>query len=209
MDSWLQDLTFAVRRLRNSPGFTTVAIFTLALAIGANTTVFSLLNALVLRPLPVDHPESLVFLSAGRGQNQSFPNYRDFRDRAKSVSLVATRIAVVALSHAGENARIWGYEVTGNYVQVLAFGRRPADFLRPPKTRKLGAIRTSYSVTRLGSAASAAIRELSVSASRSTGSTTACLAWRLAGSSAQRFCTRRISGFRCRWSRRSNREMTG
>lgn len=139
MDFWLQELTFAVRRLRTSPAFTAVAVTSLALAIGANTTVFSLLNALVLRPLPVQHPERLVFLSGGKGQNQSFPNYRDFRDRTKTIAgLVATRIAVAALSHGGENARIWGYEVTGNYFQVL--GVRPAlgRFFTTAEDQKVG-----------------------------------------------------------------------
>lgn len=136
----LQDLTFAVRRLRKSPGFTAIAILTLALAIGANTIVFSVLNALVLRPLPVERPQELVFLSGGKGnQNQSFPNYLDFRDRTTTLSgLVATRLAVVALSHGGENARIWGYEVTGNYFQVL--GVRPAAgrFFTPAEDQKVG-----------------------------------------------------------------------
>jgi predicted permease len=139
MDFWLQELTFAVRRLRKSPGFTAVAILSLALAIGANSTVFSLLNALVLRPLPVRHPEQLVFVSGGRGQNQSFPNYLDFRERTKMLAgLVATRIAVVALSHGGENARSWGYEVTGNYFQVLGVHPVAGRFFTPAEDQKVG-----------------------------------------------------------------------
>jgi predicted permease len=139
MESWLQDLLFAVRRVRKSPGFAAIAILTLALAVGANTTVFSVLNALILRPLPVERPQELVFLSGGRSrQTQSFPNYLDFRDRTKTLSLVATRTAIVALSHAGENARMWGYEVTGNYFQVL--GVRPAvgRFFTPAEDQKVG-----------------------------------------------------------------------
>ncbi len=135
----MRDLNYAIRRLRKSPGFSAVAILTLALAIGANTTVFSMLNALILRPLPVDRPQDLVFLSRQKSQNQSFPNYRDFRDRTKTLSgLIAYRIAVVALSHGHDNARAWGYEVTGNYFEVL--GVRPAlgRFFTPSEDRKIG-----------------------------------------------------------------------
>ncbi|HZR78802.1 MAG TPA: ABC transporter permease, partial [Chthoniobacterales bacterium] len=126
MDSILQDLNYALRRLLKAPGFASVAILTLALAIGANTTVFSVLNTLILRPLPVDRPQELVFFS-GRGgsQNQSYPNYRDFRDRTKTLSgLIAYRVAMIAMSHGGESSRVWGYEASGNYFQVL--GIRPA-----------------------------------------------------------------------------------
>jgi len=93
MHSMLPDLTYALRRLRKTPGFTILAIVTLALAIGANTTVFSAINALILRPLPVERPQDLVFFSQGKdSQNQSYPNYRDFRDRTKTLSgLVASR----------------------------------------------------------------------------------------------------------------------
>ncbi|MBV9611276.1 MAG: ABC transporter permease, partial [Acidobacteriaceae bacterium] len=134
------DLRYAYRRLLRSPGFTVTAIAILGLAIGANTAVFSMLNALILRPLPVERPQDLVFLTQGRnGQNQSFPNYRDFRDRTKTLSgLTAYRIAVVALSRGTENARVWGYEVTGNYFQLL--GVRPAlgRFFMPAEDTKVG-----------------------------------------------------------------------
>jgi len=134
----LQDLRYALRRLCKAPGFTILAIVTLALAIGANTTVFSAINALILRPLPVERPNELVFFSQGReSQNQSYPNYRDFRDRTRTLSgLLAFRVAMVALSHGSESARVWGYEATGNYFQVL--GVRPARgrFFTPAEDQK-------------------------------------------------------------------------
>ncbi len=61
MDSVLLDLNYSLRRLLKTPGFSVLAILTLALAIGANTTVFSILNALILRPLPVKHPDGIGF----------------------------------------------------------------------------------------------------------------------------------------------------
>ncbi len=124
--------------MRQSPGFTTLAIITLALAIGANTTIFSAINALILRPLPVERPRELVFFSQSKGsQNQSYPNYRDFRDRTRTLSgLIAFRVAMAGLSHGSESARVWGYEATGNYFEVL--GIRPAlgRFFTPAEDEK-------------------------------------------------------------------------
>jgi hypothetical protein len=80
MDAWRQDVRFAWRRLIRSPGFAAAAILTLALGIGANAIVCGFLNAMILRPLPVSHPEELVFLNSGAngtGSNFSHPNYRD------------------------------------------------------------------------------------------------------------------------------------
>ncbi|HLH00211.1 MAG TPA: ABC transporter permease [Bryobacteraceae bacterium] len=114
-----QDLRIALRRLGKTPGFTAVTVLTLALAIGANTTTFSALNRFLLRPLPVDRPNELVTISSN-GITQSYPDYRDFRDRNRTLSgLIAYRIAPVALSQGGKNIHLWGYEATGNYFDVL------------------------------------------------------------------------------------------
>ncbi len=138
MDGLRQDLRLALRRLRQNPGFTAVAILTLALGIGANTTIFSALNAILLRPLPVEKPNELVFLNNRRFPTHSYPNYRDLRDRNEALSgLLAYRITSMSLSHGGRNARAWGYLVTGNYFEILGvqairgqmFG--PADDLQP------------------------------------------------------------------------------
>jgi macrolide transport system ATP-binding/permease protein len=120
-DGVVQDFRMALRRLRQTPGFTAVTIVTLALAVGATTTTFSALNHFLLRPLPVEQPKELVFLNSGaRGPSQSYPNYLDFRDRNRTLSgLIAYRIAPVALSQGGKNAHLWGDEATGNYFDVL------------------------------------------------------------------------------------------
>src|SRR5580704_19139617 len=121
----VQDFRVALRRLRQTPGFTAVTIVTLALAVGATTTTFSALNHFVLRPLPVERPKELVFLNSGdRGPSQSYPNYLDLQERNRTFSgLMAYRITPVALSQGGKNAHLWGDEATGNYFDVL--GVRP------------------------------------------------------------------------------------
>jgi predicted permease len=116
----LQDLRLAIRRLAKAPGFTAVTILTLALAIGANTTTFSALNHFLLRPLPVAHPDELVFLNSSRGPSQSYPAYVEFRDRNRTLSgLIAYRISPVAFNRGGKNAQLWGDEASGNYFDVL------------------------------------------------------------------------------------------
>jgi predicted permease len=128
-DEVLQDLRYGIRMLLKYPGFSLIAILTLALGIGANTAIFSLLNAALLRPLPIAQPERFVALSnsvSGRMfPTFSYPNYKDFRDRSEVFSgLLAYRFAPLSLSHDGRNERLWGYVVTGNYFDVL--GLKPA-----------------------------------------------------------------------------------
>ena len=128
MDRFRQDLIVSFRRLRSSPGFTLAAMVTLALGIGANTAIFTAVNAIVFRELPVERPNELVFLNTRSFKTefpvQSYPNYLDFRDRNNVLSgLVAYRVAPISFSRGdANNARIWGYEVTGNYFDVLGVG---------------------------------------------------------------------------------------
>ena len=125
-DHLSQDIRFAFRTLRKSPGFTAVAVLTLALGIGANTAVFSVVNTLILRPLPVERPSELAFLQNARyGPSQSFPNYKDLRDRNRTFAgLVGYRMAPMELETERGAERIWGYLATGNYFDVL--GVKPA-----------------------------------------------------------------------------------
>src|ERR1700688_1890411 len=86
MTTLLQDLRFALRQLRKSPGFTITAVLTLTLAIGANAVVFGVLNALILRPLNVPQAESLFIIQHG---SDSYPDYLDLRQRNRSFDDVA------------------------------------------------------------------------------------------------------------------------
>ncbi len=125
MDKLRQDLILAFRRLAKTPGFTAAAILTLALGIGANTAVFSAVNSLLLRPLPVSHPEQLAFLNTRAYKQEfpvtSYPNYIDYRDRnTVFTGLAAYRFSPLSLTKGdSNNARVWGYQVTGNYFDVL------------------------------------------------------------------------------------------
>jgi predicted permease len=119
-----RDLVYALRVLRRDPGFAMIAILSLALGIGANALVFSVVNALILRPLPVDQPGKLVFVEREQGAGESFPNYKDFRDRNQTFTgLAAYRVSPVELEGQRGPDRTWGYLATGNYFDLL--GIRP------------------------------------------------------------------------------------
>jgi|CZKR01.1.fsa_nt_gi predicted permease len=140
MKGLIQDLGYAVRQLRKSPGFTAVAVITLALGIGANTGIFTVLNGLLLKMLPVREPQQLVVVgdptrashrSNGTPRTDvfSYPLYKEFRDR----SSVFTGICAAASDHhvevdAGQgqfpDEKITGRMVSGNYFTVL--GLEPA-----------------------------------------------------------------------------------
>jgi len=123
-DELHQDLRYAIRALVRSPGFALVAVVSLGLGVGINTIVFSVTNALVLRPLPVVAPDQLAFLQTSFGPTLSYPNYRDLRDRNVTFTdLSAYRFARMGLQTEHGTDRIWGYLATGNYFELL--GVRP------------------------------------------------------------------------------------
>ena len=120
-----RDVVYAGRVLSRNPGFTLVAVLSLALGIGANSLVFSVVNALVLQPMPVEQPEQLVFLETSTGPGISFPDYRELRDRNQTFAgLVGCRVAPMELDASEGADHIWGYLATGNYFDVL--GLQPA-----------------------------------------------------------------------------------
>src|SRR5271165_1709929 len=136
----LEDLKFALRQLRKSPGFAVTAIFTLALGIGANTAIFSLLDQALLRSLPVRDPQQLVLLEATppdawNGHTSvnggdmaayfSYPMYKDLRDQNKVFDgLIAMVQAQVGVEWRQQSALVNAELVSGNYFDVL--GVRPA-----------------------------------------------------------------------------------
>ena len=118
----LHDLRFALRKLRKSPGFAIAAVVTLALGIGANAVVFSVMNALILRPLSVPHAESLYGIQHGNeaSSSQSYPDYLDLRDRNRSFNGLAAYDNASAGLDSGENpTRAWVVLGSGNYFDVL------------------------------------------------------------------------------------------
>jgi predicted permease len=122
MTTLLQDLRFALRMLRKSPGFTAIAVVTLALGIGANAVVFGVLNALILRPLNVPQAQSLYGIERGsdKAVNQSYPDYLDLRDRNRSFDdLAAYNVTSVGLDTGNHPSGAWIFEVTGNYFDAL------------------------------------------------------------------------------------------
>src|SRR5579859_4789847 len=110
MFTLLHDVRYALRLLLKSPGFTAIAILTLALGIGANTAIFSVVNGVLLRPLPFRDPSRLVLIA----ERSSFPlistsyeNYLDWRDQSHSFeSMEATRGGTITLTGAGEPERL-------------------------------------------------------------------------------------------------------
>src|SRR4051794_7675350 len=131
MPAILRDFRYAVRTLRKSPVFLAVAVLSLALGIGANTAIFSLVNQLILQPLPVRAPHQLVML-AGRGNHYggnngpdriSYPMYQEIRDKNQVFSgMFCTYPTTVSASFQGRTELIGADFVSGNYFPVLGIG---------------------------------------------------------------------------------------
>src|SRR5580700_1754951 len=129
LDGLWRDLRYTLRTWGRNPGFTALTLLVLALGIAANTAVFSVVSAILLRPLPgIREPERLVSLyRIQNGQtfdNMGYPDYRDYRDRSRSLAGLAAHSGVALSFNSGTPERLLGDLVTGNYFDVL--GVRPA-----------------------------------------------------------------------------------
>ncbi|MGO9340622.1 MAG: ADOP family duplicated permease [Terracidiphilus sp.] len=136
--SIFQDMRYSLRILLKSPGFTIVAVLTLALAIGANAIVFAVLNGLFLRPLNVPDGRSLYAIQRGNDNYiiQSYPDYLDLRDRNRSFdALAAYTIVQGGLDTGKDPSHVWFYGVSGNYFDALGIQPWLGRLIQPSDER--------------------------------------------------------------------------
>jgi predicted permease len=124
MSGLLQDVRYALRQLRKSRGFTLVAVITLALGIGLNTAMFSLVNAVILRELPVDHPQQIVFPTIlgpdGSQDDFAYREFEEIRDRSQSFSGVfAFDTSRFLASVDGQTDYVFGQSVSASFYSIL------------------------------------------------------------------------------------------
>jgi macrolide transport system ATP-binding/permease protein len=124
MDILLSDLRYAIKMLWKSKGVTVLAVISLAIGIGANSAIFSIVNSLLLRPRPLANPDEIVELYSGDTeqpyQTSSYPSYLDFRERNEVFTgLAAYGIRQYKLGGPNQVEQIWGEVVSGNYFDVL------------------------------------------------------------------------------------------
>jgi len=140
LDSLLQDLRYGARMLRKNPAFTAIAVLTLALGIGANTAIFSVVNAVLLRPLPYIHPEQLMIIRETSQRvgihSPSYPDFLDWRAQSRTIAqMSALNNRAFNLSGVAQPENINGYGVSPNCLSLL--GVRPylgRDFLPSEET---------------------------------------------------------------------------
>jgi len=147
----VQDVRYALRGLRKSPGFALIAVLTLALGIGANTAIFTVVNAVFFHPVPVSDPRNLVELFTvdqrrmiGLGENNnfenSFPNAQDVQRRAQSFSGVAIyTFAQVSMTINGQPGQYLSQLVSGNFFDVLGVRAAMGRTFRPEEDAEAGA----------------------------------------------------------------------
>jgi predicted permease len=142
-DLW-QDLRFGARMLSKQPGFTLIAVLTLALGIGANTAVLGLVNALLWRSLPVRQPDELAWVftrhAADPDGANSYADYLEFSERSQTFSgLIAHAPVPLSLSGDGDPERIWAVATTGNYFSVLGVNLALGRPFLPEEVEKFSA----------------------------------------------------------------------
>ncbi|HEV2489239.1 MAG TPA: ABC transporter permease [Candidatus Acidoferrales bacterium] len=163
LQDFAQDVRFGLRMLRKSPGFTAVAVLTLALGIGANTAIFSIIDSLLLRPLNVENPGQLAVLAFRQGSGPllgqfSIADYRDIRSQTTVAfsDMLGFQLGFDGLSLEGKADRVLTNYVTGNYFSVLGLKPYLGRLILPSEGQTQGAdpvVVLSYSFwqTRFGS----------------------------------------------------------
>lgn len=174
----VNDLRYAFRMLRASPLLTLVAVLSIATAVGANTAVFTLVDQLLLRMLPVEDPRRLVQLTTteefygatlGDGTELTYPLYVDLRDNNQVFAgMLCTFPTNLHLSAGGRSERVAAEVVAGSYFAVLGVHAALGRLILESDDRAIGGIRSRCSATRTGGIASAAIPAFSEGASTST-----------------------------------------
>jgi predicted permease len=150
METLLQDIRYGLRMLRKSPGFTAVAVITLALGIGANTTIFSMVDSFLLRPLPVQDPGQIAVLSQSVSQVKkndtnipifSIPEYRDLRTQTSEIfsGVLAYQFGMDGLSANGKTERVLTNYVTGNFFSLLGLKPALGRFILPTEGELIAA----------------------------------------------------------------------
>ena len=145
MQNLWQDLRYAVRTFVKAPGLTLIAVLSIALGIAANTSIFTMVNAVLFKPMPVLHPEQLVALytidpNSRYGGEFSYPDYRDYRDNNDLFSdLFVHHGTAVSLKNSGDKAElIWGELVSGNYFSGLGVTPATGRVFSPDDDRAEG-----------------------------------------------------------------------
>lgn len=147
MDALSRDLRYTLRTLARSPLFTAVALLTLALGIGVSSTIFTFVNALLLRPLPVERPGEMVHVYTSWEDEpfatSSYPDYRDLAEGTDAFSgLIGHATAIATLQHGGRSEIVVGEMVTGNAFRVLGIEAARGRTLLPEDDAGPGAPRT-------------------------------------------------------------------
>jgi putative ABC transport system permease protein len=115
-----RDLRHGVRQCHRSPGFSVLAVLCLGLAIGVNTSIFSVLNSVLFRPMPVEAPERLIGVSRGETATFSYPVYRDFRDRSQTLSGFTASLPMESdLDIDGDSTFVAAEAVSADYADVI------------------------------------------------------------------------------------------
>ena len=150
MDTLTQDLRYAVRGLRKAPGFTLVALLTLALGIGVNSSIFSVVNAIRFRPLPVERPNELVDIyghqsTSSSHETHSYPNYLVYRSETSTLrDLIGYSNFFAHLSVEGSSDLVVGELVSDNYFKSLGITPAVGRGFAPDETTALNA--SAYAV---------------------------------------------------------------